>query len=75
MYQLGGALFSEGAYGCIFYPSMYKKRSKYKYVSKIQRNNFSAKNEIYIGNIVKDHPYFLNHFVPVVDSQPIDVKK
>ena len=74
MYQLGGALFSEGAYGCVFYPSMYK-RSKYKYVSKIQRNNFSAKNEIYIGNIVKDHPYFLNHFVPVVDSQPIDVKK
>ena len=74
MYQLGGALFSEGAYGCVFYPSMYK-RSKYKYVSKIQRNNFSAKNEIYIGNVVKEHPYFLNHFVPVVDSQSIDIKK
>lgn len=71
---MGGALFSEGAYGCIFYPSMYKS-GKYKYVSKIQRNNFSAKNEIYIGNIVKDHPYFLNHFVPVIESRSIDIKK
>lgn len=74
MYQMGGALFSEGAYGCIFYPSMYKN-GKYKYVSKIQKNSFSAKNEIYLGTIIKQHPYFLNHFVPVVDSEPIDVKK
>jgi hypothetical protein len=74
MYQMGGALFSEGAYGCIFYPSMFKS-GKYKYVSKIQRNNFSGKNEIYIGSIVKNHPYFLNHFVPVVESQSIDIKK
>ena len=59
MYQLGGALFSEGAYGCVFYPSMYK-RSKYKYVSKIQRNNFSAKMR-YTLEILKDNPYFLNH--------------
>ena len=74
MSQIGGALFSEGAYGCVFYPSMYKS-SKYKYVSKIQKNSFSAKNEIFIGTIIKQHPYFLNHFVPVVNSQSIDIKK
>jgi hypothetical protein len=70
----GGGLISEGAYGCIFYPSMYNK-SKMKYVSKIQKNSFSANNEIFLGEIIKSQPYFLNHFVPVVDSSPIDVKK
>ena len=53
---------------------MYKS-GKHKYVSKIQKNSFSAKNEIYLGTIIKQNPYFLNHFVPVVDSEPIDVKK
>ena len=70
----GGALISEGAYGCIFYPSMYNK-SKMKYVSKIQKNSFSANNEIFLGEIIKAQPYFLNHFVPVVHSSPIDVKR
>ena len=35
--QKGGALISEGGYGCIFYPSITTKEN-YKYVSKIQKN-------------------------------------
>jgi serine/threonine protein kinase len=70
--QIGGKLLSEGAYGCVFYPSIFKN-SKRKYVSKIQKDNFSGKNEIKIGDKIKDHPYFLNHFVPVVNSTPINV--
>ena len=40
--QIGGRLISEGAYGCIFHPSLFKK-SKHKYVSKIQKDNFSGR--------------------------------
>ena len=74
MDQVGGKLFSEGAYGCIFYPGFYKS-SKTKYVSKVQKDSFSSKNEIFLGNEIKKQPYFLNHFVPVVDSSRIDVTK
>lgn len=72
--QKGGALISEGGYGCIFYPSI-KTKENYKYVSKIQKNNFDSRNEAYIGNILKDVPSYLNHFVPVMDSDDINVKK
>ena len=72
--QIGGKLFSEGAYGCVFYPSLFNK-SKMKYVSKIQKSSFSAKNEIRMGEIIKQQPYYLNHFVPVVQSVPINVSK
>lgn len=74
MYQDGGALFSEGAYGCIFYPSLFKT-SKDKYVSKIQKDSFSSKNEIFIGDLIKTQPYYLNHFVPVVDSEKIEISQ
>ena len=70
--QIGGKLISEGAYGCIFHPSLFKK-SKHKYVSKIQKDNFSGRNEIKIGEKIKEHPYYLNHLVPVVNSTPINV--
>lgn len=72
--QKGGALISEGGYGCIFYPSI-KTKENYKYVSKIQKNNFDSRNEAYIGNILKEVPSYLNHFVPVMDSDDINVKK
>jgi len=72
--QIGGKLFSEGAYGCVFYPSFFNK-SKMKYVSKIQKNSFSSKNEIRMGEIIKQQPFSLNHFVPVVQSVPINVSK
>jgi len=70
--QVGGRLISEGAYGCVFYPSIFKK-SKRKYVSKIQKDNFSGRNEIKLGERIKEHPYYLNHFVPVINSTPINI--
>lgn len=70
--QFGGRLLSEGAYGCVFHPSIFKK-SKRKYVSKIQKDNFSGRNEIKLGERIKDDPYYLNHFVPVVNSTPINI--
>tara|TARA_B110000967_G_C18873431_1_gene556797 strand:+ start:848 stop:2011 length:1164 start_codon:yes stop_codon:yes gene_type:complete len=72
--QHGGKLLSQGAYGCVYSPS-FGKKNRYKYVSKIQKNNWSAANEIVLGQIIKEFPYFNNHFVPVIDSQPIDIKK
>ena len=51
------------------------KTSKDKYVSKIQKDSFSSKNEIFIGDIIKTQPYYLNHFVPVVDSEKIEISQ
>jgi len=70
--QFGGKLLSEGAYGCVFYPSIFKK-FKYKYVSKIQKDNFSGRNEMKLGEKIREHSHFLNHFVPVIESTPINV--
>ena len=72
--QKGGALLSEGGYGCIFYPSIKTKETQ-KYVSKIQKNNFDSQNEAYMGNILKNVPSYLNHFVPVIESDAINIKK
>ena len=61
----GGKLLAEGGYGCVFLlgincdgTSMTSK----KYVSKIQRLNNSAKNEIEIGKIIQEINGFNNHF-------------
>ena len=72
--QKGGALISEGGYGCIFYPSI-KTKENHKFVSKIQKNNFDSRNEAYIGNILRNVPSYLNHFVPVIESEDINIKK
>ena len=48
----GGKLLSEGGYGCVFFPSINCNGSSMKtkkYVSKIQKYDKSAKNEIKIG--------------------------
>ena len=48
----GGKLLSEGGYGCVFFPSINCDGSSMKtkkYVSKIQKFDKSAKNEIKIG--------------------------
>ena len=50
--MIGGKLLAEGGYGCVFAPGINCDGSVMKtkkYVSKIQRYDTSAKNEILIG--------------------------
>ena len=72
----GGKLLAEGGYGCVFVPgincdgSIMKTK---KYVSKIQRYDLSAKNEIEIGKIIQELNGFEDHFAPVLKHCEIDV--
>lgn len=71
----GGELISEGGYGCVYYPSLdcsLKESSDGKsYISKIQRYNDAAKNEVKIGNIVKTLDHYSNFFAPIISSCPV----
>ena len=73
----GGTLIAEGGYGCIFRPAITcqgKATNDTKYVSKIQKDNFAAKNEVKIGKLLKKvlknkrgNP-LLNNFAPVLST-------
>ena len=71
----GGKLLSEGGFGCVFNPSMKcdGTSESEKHVSKIQRYDNSAKNEITIGNILSNIPEYRNHFAPVISHCNIDI--
>lgn len=74
----GGELLAEGGYGCIFIPGINcdgSIMSNKKYISKIQRFDDSAKNEIEIGKIVQDIGGFEDHFSPVLKFCNIDIGK
>ena len=65
-------MLSEGGYGCIFYPSIKTKKLKnmYQKFKKI----ILIQNEAYMGNILKNVPSYLNHFVSVIESDAINIK-
>lgn len=74
----GGELLAEGGYGCVFIPGINcdgSIMSNKKYISKIQRFDDSAKNEIEIGRIVQDIGGFEDHFSPVLKFCNIDIAK
>lgn len=67
--QTGGKLISQGAYGCVFYPSLNcdgttNSRGN-KSVTKIQELNFAALNEDKINKIIKTIPKYTYHFAPL----------
>ena len=80
----GGKKLAEGGYGCVFHPEINCKgleTDNMQYVSKIQQKDFSADNEIKIGEIikegVKDMPEkpLINNFAPVLNSCPITMSQ
>ena len=71
----GGKLLSEGGFGCVFNPSLNCDGNieSEKYVSKIQRNDNSAKNEIKIGKILLSIKEYKSHFAPIISYCNIDI--
>ena len=72
----GGKLLAEGGYGCVFSPGINCNGTSIKnkkYVSKIQRYNSSAKNEIKIGKKIEELNGYEDHFVPVLKHCEIDI--
>tara|TARA_B110000046_G_scaffold140034_1_gene146555 strand:- start:201 stop:1379 length:1179 start_codon:yes stop_codon:yes gene_type:complete len=80
----GGKQLAEGGYGCVFHPEINCKgeeTTNKKYISKVQQEDFSAKNETEIGKVLYDmyksdpaKPLEVN-FAPVISSCPINVRK
>jgi serine/threonine protein kinase len=74
-------VINQGGFGCIFYPSLSCKKEKMdseqarEYVSKLVERNFSSKNEIEVGEIVKKIPFYSLYYVPVLQHCPANLSK
>ncbi len=78
----GGKKLAEGGYGCVFHPEIScngKETDNMNYVSKLQKQDFSADNEIFIGKILTDAygkatgKPLENNFAPVISSCPVNI--
>ena len=84
MDKSGGGFLAQGGYGCVYYPEVNcqgKDTNNKNFLSKIVQRDFSADNEINIGNILTtklkmwiENP-LQNHFAPVLSSCKVDVSK
>ena len=71
-------LLSQGGFGCVFYPGVKcdgTSNPSKKIVTKIQQDNFNARNESKIGKILESIPNYKVYFLPVINSCPINVRK
>lgn len=74
-------VINQGGFGCIFYPSLSCKRETQdlekgkEYVSKLVEKNFSSKNEIDVGSIVKKIPFYSLYYVPVLEHCSTSLSK
>jgi len=71
-------LLSQGGFGCVYYPGITcsgKADKDKKYVTKLQKKDFNAYNEIYIGKIVKTIKNYEKFFIPIVNSCDIDLRR
>lgn len=69
-------LLGQGGYGCVYWPEIMcsGKIGTDKYVSKIQKNNWAAKNEFKVGKLVQTIPNYKKRFVPALSSCDIKLK-
>jgi serine/threonine protein kinase len=85
--MIGGKLLTQGGFGCVFHPEVScdgEDTTNEKFVTKIQKRNFSADNEIRIGEKLKKR-YGINtsgefnplktNFAPIISSCPINISK
>ena len=71
-------LLSQGGYGCVFYPGIDCKGNTIHDASiatKVQIKNFTATNEIKIGEMVRKQGGFELFFLPVLSVCDINVRK
>ena len=65
-------LLAQGGFGCIFYPGFNCDGKKFdkslKLVTKLQHNDFTGRNESYIGSLITTIPNYGLYFLPVIKS-------
>ena len=69
-------LLSQGGFGCVYYPGIQcsgeASKSK-KYVTKLQKKDFNADNEIKIGKTIQTITNYMFFFMPVVKSCDVNL--
>ena len=71
-------LLSQGGLGCVYYPGGKcdgKTDPRKNVVTKLQRRNFNADNEIKIGKLVRRIPNYRLFYLPVVKSCPVSLRE
>tara|TARA_Y100000389_G_scaffold204246_1_gene255837 strand:- start:30001 stop:31128 length:1128 start_codon:yes stop_codon:yes gene_type:complete len=62
-------LLAQGGFGCVYYPALSGKlRNKKQFVTKVQRNDSAAQNEISIGKKILSYEKYKLFFLPVIAS-------
>ena len=70
-------LLSQGGFGCVYYPGIKcdGNQEKREFVSKLQINDYTAVNEVKIGEIIKTIPDFQFFFIPIIDYCKINISQ
>ena len=77
-------LLNQGGYGCVYHPAIQCEDGKNKkivkekaseYISKIQFDDKSSRNEIEISNIIKNISNYNNFFAPIVSYCSININR
>ena len=77
-------LLNQGGYGCVYHPAIKCENGKNKkiikekaseYISKIQFDDKSSRNEIEISNIIKNINNYNNFFAPIVSYCSININR
>ena len=71
-------LLSQGGFGCVYYPGITckgKTNHNKSVVTKLQKKDFNAENEINIGKLIKTIPNYGFYFLPIISDCPINIRK
>ena len=71
-------LLSQGGFGCVYYPGIRcdgKTDSRKNMVTKLQKRDFNADNEIKIGKLVRKIPNYRLFYLPVIKSCPVSLRE
>ena len=67
-------LLSQGGFGCVYYPGIScdgRTEKDPNIVTKLQRMDFNAQNEIDIGSKIKEIPNYQLFYIPIINHCPI----
>jgi len=70
-------LLSQGGFGCVYYPGIKcdgKMDPRTNVVTKLQKRDFNAYNEIKIGEMIKKIQHYKLFFLPVIKSCPVNLR-
>ena len=62
-------LLSQGGFGCVYYPGIScdgRTEKDPNIVTKLQRMDFNAQNEIDIGSKIKEIPNYQLFYIPII---------